>query len=441
MTTVSEVAQTMQVVLRDAAERVARATGFVRRKSKLTGPAFVQTLVFGWLSNPDASLDELSQTAAARGVTITPQGLDQRFTPEAADLMKQVLEAAVQHLIRSNPVAIALLERFQGVFLVDSSTVVLPDSLADTWQGNGGRSTTNTQSAVKMQVKLELCTGQLEGPELGHGRGHDGASQMQWATLPKGSLRIADLGYHSLDWFAQQDAQGIYFLSRLKTQTAILDRMGHRLQLLPWLTSLPQTTLDMPILLGAKHRLPCRLLIVRVPQEVAEQRRRRLHEQARVRGQTVSKERLALTDWTLLITNVPEELLSLREALVLARARWQIEMLFKLWKSGAHLATWRSQKPWRILCEFYAKLVGVLIQHWILLTSLWVYPNRSLAKAAKIIRKHTMVLAIGFDSHALLCQGLRVIQSCLASGCRMNTRRAKPNTYQLLMNPQLLTLA
>jgi hypothetical protein len=318
---------------------------------------------------------------------------------------------------------------------------VLPDSLADTWRGNGGHRTTNTQSAVKMQVELELCSGQLEGPELGPGRSHDGASQMQWAALPKGSLRIADLGYHSLDWFAEQDAQGVYFLSRFKMQTVIADRMGHRLPLLSWLTSWTGTTLDMPILLGAKHRLSCRLLVVRVPQEVAEQRRRRLREQARVKGETVSKERLALTNWTLLITNVPEALLSLQEALVLARARWQIEMLFKLWKSGAHLATWRSQRPWRILCEFYAKLVGVLVQHWILLTSLWAYPNRSLAKAAKTIRTHSVTLAVAFDHHDLLCQGLRVIQSCLASGCRMNTRRAKPNTYQLLLNPQLLTLA
>jgi len=34
--------------------------------------AFSQTLVFGFLGNPQASLEELSQTAAALGVAITP---------------------------------------------------------------------------------------------------------------------------------------------------------------------------------------------------------------------------------------------------------------------------------------------------------------------------------------------------------------------------------
>ncbi|MBI5775176.1 MAG: hypothetical protein HZA89_15745, partial [Verrucomicrobia bacterium] len=46
------------------------------------------------LSNPDATLEDLAQTAAARGVRISPQGLDQRFTMAAAETMRMALEAA-----------------------------------------------------------------------------------------------------------------------------------------------------------------------------------------------------------------------------------------------------------------------------------------------------------------------------------------------------------
>jgi len=71
---------------------------------------------------------------------------------------------------------------------------------------------------------------------------------------------------------------------------------------------------------------------VRVPPAVADERRRKLREALQRQGYTVSKARLALAGWTLLVTNAPATLISVAEALVLYRARWQIELLFKLWK-------------------------------------------------------------------------------------------------------------
>ena len=50
----------MQTVLTIVAETAARTTGFIKRHRKLTGATFVQVLVFGWLSNPKATLEEMS---------------------------------------------------------------------------------------------------------------------------------------------------------------------------------------------------------------------------------------------------------------------------------------------------------------------------------------------------------------------------------------------
>ena len=99
---------------------------------------------------------------------------------------------------------------------------------------------------------------------------------------------------------------------------------------------------DLPVTHGETNRLPVRLLAVRVPQEVADQRRRKLREEARDKGRQVSARRLALAAWVILITNAPPELVSLEAALVLGRVRWQIELLFKLWKSHGHIDQSRS---------------------------------------------------------------------------------------------------
>ena len=51
----------------------------------------------------------------------------------------------------------------------------------------------------------------------------------------------------------------------------------------------------------------------------------------------------ATATWTIVVTNVPRELLNVEEAMLLARLRWQIELLFKLWKSHGGIDEWSRQ--------------------------------------------------------------------------------------------------
>lgn len=432
MTSIADIAERMEIVLTSAADTHARVTGFLQRRSKLTGALFVKALVLGWLHNPMASLESLSQTAASLGVKISPQGLDQRFSRQGAALLKEVLSAAVGQLVAANPVAIPILRRFTAVILQDSSTITLPGTLADIWPGCGGNADQGS-AALKIQVQLDISSGTLYGPSLQDGRSQDRSSPLQRAPLPPGALRLADLGYFSLDVLRDLDSQGAFFLSRLQVQTVIFDQDGSRLDLLSLLQEHGANELDRVIYIGVAHRLPVRLMAARVTQEVANERRRRLNVEARHKGQTVSKKRLALADWTIYVTNAPSHMLSLTEALTVARARWQIELLFKLWKQHGHIDKSRSAKPWRILCEVYAKLTAMVIQHWLLLVGCWVYPERSLVKAAQTIRSFAPMLATAIAGHIAVTTAIAQIRQCLAAGCRMNRRRKHPNTYQLLL--------
>src|SRR5207253_5583063 len=151
--------------------------------------------------------------------------------------------------------------------------------------------------------------------------------------------------------------------------------------------------------LGATARLPCRLIAVKVPTIVAAQRKRRLRREAKRRGHNLSAERLRGAEWNIFATNVPGEKLSIQEVLVLARSRWQIELLFKLWKSQGCIDEWRTRNPLRIMCEVYAKLLAMLIQHWLLLVSCWAdmwQGGRSMVKAAGTVRQYALPIAAQF---------------------------------------------
>lgn len=431
------VASALRRVLTAIPEAEARASGYRVRRGKLDAAVFVPTLVFGWWQRPRATLAELSQTAAALGTPVSPQALDQRFTPAAAALLRKRVEAAAAEVVAADPVAPAVLTRFAAVEVLDSTTVGLPDALAATWRGCGGRTGRGAEAALKVTVRLDLVSGRLTGPELGAGRTQDRATAAQRAPVGAGALRVADQGFAALGAYAAIAAEGAYFLSRLPVQWGLLRPDGSRLDLGAWLADQADDAAEIGVGLGVTAGVPARLLAARVPADVAEERRRTRRAAAKREGRTPNAAALARADWTLLVTNAPAGLLSLVEARAVLRARWQVELLFKRWKSQAGLATSRSANPHRVLCEVYAKLLVALAQHWVLLTGCWQRSDRSLAAATSVVRAYGLPLALQLHTPAGLLATLTVVARVL-SACRPITRRrAAPATFQLLADPDL----
>src|SRR5918912_1399114 len=227
MPIIEQVADALQDVFGSVAQSLARETRFVQRASKLGGAHFVQTLVFTYLANPDATLEELCQTAAALGVDITPAGLTQRFTEAAATFLQAVLAAAVTRTLAAAPLAIPLLERFAAVYLEDSTSIVLPDALRDHWAGCGN-ATGQGQAALKLNLRLDLSTGRLVNLTLHAGRMHDIQASAPLSAVASGALYLADLGYFGLDRFQELSQHGAYFVSRLKASTQVYGPDGQR---------------------------------------------------------------------------------------------------------------------------------------------------------------------------------------------------------------------
>jgi len=431
MDRISQIEENIKSVLLHDADELGRETGFIRRQRKLTGSHFVNILVWGSMDNPALSYSDMSQDAVLAGVSITAQGLEQRFTEVAARFMKQVLDRSVEKVIQElRPTAIPILQRFRGVYIRDSSIITLPPQLKDLWPGCGGSE--GESAAMKIQIRLDYSSGRLEGPALQAGREHDRHTPFG-PDEPPGSLTLSDLGYFSLDELQQRDGRGQYFITRYKVGTALFDCNGERFDLIRWLSSQEGNIAEVQLLLGAKHRLSVRLIAYRLTQQQADRRRRRLKEYARKKQVMPKKESLILAGWLIVLTNLPVEELSAQEILTIGRVRWQVEILFRVWKSEGFVDKWRSENPWRILCEIYAKFIGLLMTHWILLTRWYLFPDLSLAKVRQAVGRLAISFLLALREGISLRPLLEQVQELIEQTCRMNKRRAHPATFQILL--------
>lgn len=423
MSSVSQVGEQMHRVLEERACVLARATGCVQRQRKFSGADLVQMLVFGLQQHPQASLEDLASTAEIRDVSVTDTAVDKRFTPTCARWLHAILEELTSVVVEAaQDVPIRLLRRLSAVILEASSSMTLPDALAERWRGCGGTQE-HTAAAVKLHVRWELKRGRLWGPKLTDGRTSDRSSPFNQQEVVPGGLYVEDLGYCNQSRLAERHRAGAYSLTRLQAGTALYTRKGQRLYVQDVVPRRVGQMKELRVLVGARERLPMRLLMLRVPKEVADKRREDLVRDAQRRQQTISEETLQLADWTILVTDVPAKRLRFEEALVLLRERWQMELLYKLWKQHGQVDEWHTADPWRVLCELYAKLIVLFA---------WHDPQRSLVKLAKVVRDTGWTLMEALAGQRSLRSALRLISRRMRSGCQMNKRKQHPNSAQLL---------
>jgi hypothetical protein len=436
MKSLSQIEMALKEVFEKDADELATTTGFIKRKRAFRGSQFAKTLVFGWLNKPALRTEELTQIGQIAGIQISSPGLCKRFTPEAATFLFALLQRLTAKHLQAEAVDSALLRRFSAVIIEDSSSVTLPTELSEVWRGCGG-SETGSQAGVKLHVRWDLLRGQIWGPCLTDARCPDTRSPFKEHPLPANSLYVADLGYFHVDWLQQMsrrepDGSKRYFLSRFNTQTGLWTRSGHRLELRGLLPQHEGQVVERGVLLGKQARLPVRLIMIRVPADVAALRRERLEEKAKEKGEKVAELAWTLADWTILICNVPRKRLAVVEVLVLLRLRWQIEWLFKRWKTYGLIDEWRSHNPWRILCELYSKLMAQLLVHWVQVAGCWYDPHRSLVKAMHVVQRAGERLLAALCGEAKVRRVLSSMCRSMKSGCRLNTRATFPNTSQLL---------
>jgi Transposase DDE domain len=431
---VNELHSALHSLFNDSAEHLAKQTGFTQRVRKLSGPVFAKTLVFCLLKNPQSTLDDFADFALKNlKVDAKPQSFDGRFNEQAALFLQTLFAESFALCFSARPAVLPLLRRFNGVFVRDASSVRLPTCLADVLPGRKGRGK-DPAAALKLVLEMEVTTGQLtEACEL-PGLDNEKTSEVSSKPLPAGSLLLEDMGFFCGERMQVYVDQGVVVLTRIPAWTAVFDEKSKkRLNLVKLLRQAGGGRLELRVRILHKEKLSLRLLAVRVPEEQAQKRRQRVLEEAKKRGRPVSQKKLDLCEWNILLTNATAEQISLSEASELRRVRWQVEVLFKAFKSEGGIEKTRSENPWRVLSELYAKLLAMMVRQWLLLGAGYVMLVHSVLRAARRVRDMAAGVVKALGSVEQLAEELAALAVMLRSRCRVQHRHKNPSTFDRLV--------
>ena len=125
---------------------------------------------------------------------------------------------------------------------------------------------------MKLQVRFDVRTGSFEHFHLTDVVTGDSKAEKAFQQLPAGSLRLADLGYFSLDEFEKLTASDVFWITRLKVCCHLFDESGEPLCLLKRLSKEPSTVVEVNCRVGTTKQLPARLMALRLSQEQANKR-------------------------------------------------------------------------------------------------------------------------------------------------------------------------
>ena len=337
--------------------KMARSKNFVKRKSKLGGLLFFALCVYTAKKEGTTSLEDLCRELQKEGVKIRKQSLQGRFNKDAKDFMQAMVEHALEKKLGLDR---QKLECKFGRIVIDDSTVFqLPAAYSGTYKGSGGGASI---AAIKNQYCYDLLSQEIIDITVQEDTVPDCKYPLQ--DLRKDDLRIEDLGYFKIDRFRQIQEAGAYYLSRLKFGVNIFVQQEGTYKPLDLLKVIRDMRvgemISMQIFLGKKEKSSTRMVLERIPMELANQKRRKLKTDKQNKRKNLSKERLILCDVNAFITNcTPEQLPEnlLRQCYSL---RWQIEIMFKAWKSVFKIDKVKQMKIERFECFHYGCLMLII---------------------------------------------------------------------------------
>ena len=305
---------------------LAHKTGFKKRKAKKIQPKKLLQSLCATALNSQISLNILAnKISLLNGEKVSKQALGKRFNDQCLDFINHALFVAINNVAQTNSlVNNGGFAAFKRVLIQDSTILKLPDKLVDEFPGSNNQ-TGKKKAGIRLQTVYDLLHERFVYFDPAPFCRNDQAAACDILDLAcPGDLILRDLGYFTITALSQMVSSQVYFLSRFRHDVILFDpATNKRLDLTAILKK--QSSLDIDVLLSVKHQLPVRLIAVPVPDQVANERRRKAKNN-RCASCRPTKEHLWLLGWQIMVTNVGCTVWSPDQVVKAYAARWRIEI-------------------------------------------------------------------------------------------------------------------
>lgn len=191
--------------------------------------------------------------------------------------------------------------------------------------------------------------------------------------IKKGDFIIADRGYSTAPGIHHVVSKNAHVMVRVNTSSLpLLDLNGQVFDLLNVVSSIqkPGIVGSWPVLVPVKSGATTqgRICAIRKTQEAIRLAHKKIENNASKKSKSINPETYEYAKYVIIFTNYPVERFSDVEILNWYRSRWQVELVFKRFKSIAHLGhlpkhSDDSSKAWLYGKLFVALLTMKLVQY------------------------------------------------------------------------------
>lgn len=331
----------------------------------MTPEVFFDLMFYASSLSQNSSLEYLvSYLKSHHGIEMRKQSLDERFSEKTIHFVKSVLSQLIREQFSDMLYCDDFLSNFNHVRIKDSTKFNVPANLASHYRGSGGSEGTSA-AGICIQYEFDLKTGKFLDLTLTEAVRNDHSDATETAeNVCKKDLIIRDLGYFSCATLQTINEKEAFFLSRLPSTTTVYDE--HKVEidfkeLHVFMTKNGIEQLEKQVFIGEKDRLPVRLTIGLVPSEVYQQRLRRKKKGKKKKGSQMKEKTKYLLYFNLFVTNVEAEDMPLEKIMPLYRFRWQVELMFKCWKSVFSIHQLQKMKYERYITMLYIRLILIAV--------------------------------------------------------------------------------
>lgn len=337
-----------------------------RSTSRFTPLEYLQLMIMQASSHRGASLNDCCNILMNINskAQMQPQSLWERIcSQESVSFLQGVYEKISSfrfQIWQNHNASLGVLQKsFTSIIIEDSTCVSLNKKLAPLFRGAGGF---EPSAGLKLHTIFNPLNGDCKILDVYEEIKTDNSlSDKILENLQSGNLIIRDLGFFNQNIFRKIGEKNAFFLSRLNSTINVYQNESDKtpINLLRMMSTRYEkfNMVEMKVYLGNSERLPIRLIIYRTPEEVANERRRK----ARNKGRALKPSYSQWLGFTFFITNASEKILPSNLLGTLYGLRWQIELVYKTWKSFLRLDVLNGYKIERIRSLLYSKLIVIML--------------------------------------------------------------------------------